>query len=45
MEEGVKKIDQCWEDFKDVKTADRGLVWNTDLIETYELENLLICSK
>lgn len=24
------------------QTTDRGLVWNTDLIETLELENLLI---
>jgi succinate dehydrogenase (ubiquinone) flavoprotein subunit len=27
--------------FKDVKIKDKGLVWNTDLIETLELENLL----
>lgn len=30
--------------FDHVKTADRSLVWNTDLIETLELENLLQCS-
>ena len=28
--------------YKDVKINDRGLVWNTDLVETLELENLLI---
>lgn len=28
-----------------VKTKDRGMVWNTDLIETLELENLLINAK
>lgn len=27
--------------FKDVKTTDRGLIWNTDLVETLELQNLL----
>lgn len=27
--------------YKDVKINDRGLVWNTDLVETLELENLL----
>lgn len=26
---------------QDIKLADRGLVWNTDLIEAVELENLL----
>ncbi len=26
----------------DVKTTDRSLVWNSDLIETLELENLLM---
>ena len=27
--------------FHQVKINDKGLVWNTDLIETMELENLL----
>ena len=27
--------------YHDVKINDKGLVWNTDLIETLELENLL----
>ena len=25
----------------DIKLFDRGLIWNTDLIESLELENLL----
>lgn len=28
--------------YHDIKVTDRGLVWNTDLIETLELENLLV---
>jgi len=28
--------------YKDAKLVDRGQVWNTDLIEALELENLLI---
>ena len=28
--------------FEDVKVSDRSLVWNSDLIETYELHNLLL---
>jgi succinate dehydrogenase / fumarate reductase flavoprotein subunit len=28
--------------FADVRVGDRSLIWNTDLIETLELENLLL---
>ena len=41
LEEGVEKLDKTIASFADVKIADRGLIWNTDLIETLELENLL----
>jgi len=41
MNEGVKKMAATAQSFGDVKTTDRGLIWNTDLIETLELENLL----
>lgn len=42
LAEGCEKIDSCVDSFADVKVTDRSLVWNTDLIETLELENLLI---
>ena len=41
MNEGVKKMAATAATFTDIKTTDRGLIWNTDLIETLELENLL----
>jgi len=41
MQEGVEKLSSCIDSFKDVSVSDRGLIWNTDLIETLELENLL----
>ncbi|NCF27546.1 MAG: succinate dehydrogenase flavoprotein subunit [Gammaproteobacteria bacterium] len=41
LEEGVKLINDVWESFKDVGVSDRGLIWNTDLLETLELDNLL----
>jgi succinate dehydrogenase (ubiquinone) flavoprotein subunit len=41
LEEGCAKIDACVSSFGDVKVTDRSLVWNTDLIETLELDNLL----
>lgn len=42
LEEGCKKISQIYDSYKDVGISDRSLVWNTDLIETLELENLLL---
>ncbi|GBG62659.1 hypothetical protein CBR_g31678 [Chara braunii] len=42
LEHGCKLIDECMASFSNVKTQDRSLVWNTDLVETLELENLLI---
>jgi succinate dehydrogenase (ubiquinone) flavoprotein subunit len=39
--EGKIKIDATIEKFRNVKVTDRSMVWNTDLIETLELRNLL----
>lgn len=41
LQEGKKLINECHQSFSDVKVADRGLIWNSDLVETLELENLL----
>jgi len=41
LQEGCDKIDEAYQMYHDVKINDKGLVWNTDLIETLELENLL----
>src|SRR3546814_5519162 len=41
LSEGVKKIREVHAGFADVKVSDRSLVWNSDLIETLELQNLL----
>ena len=38
---GVKAIRDINASFADVKVSDRSLVWNSDLIETMELQNLL----
>eukprot|EP00158_Paraphelidium_tribonemae_P003098 Partr_v1_DN25886_c0_g1_i1_m2655 putative Succinate DeHydrogenase len=41
LQTGVKKMDKIASQFKDVGVSDRGLIWNTDLAETWELRNLL----
>ena len=41
MDEGIAKLEDIWASFKHVKVSDRSMVWNTDLVETLELENLL----
>ena len=41
LADGKRKLAEVFESFGDVKTADRSLVWNSDLIETLELANLL----
>ena len=41
LEAGHKRIHEIQAMFDDVKLTDRSLVWNTDLVETLELENLL----
>jgi succinate dehydrogenase / fumarate reductase, flavoprotein subunit len=41
LDEGVKLINATWAASDDIKTTDRSLIWNTDLIETLEYENLI----
>jgi len=42
LQEGIKKLSQTFDSFSDIKVSDRSLIWNTDLIETFELDNLLL---
>jgi succinate dehydrogenase / fumarate reductase flavoprotein subunit len=42
LQEGIDKLEAVFASFADVSVSDRTLVWNTDLIETMELENLLL---
>jgi len=41
LQQGVYKIREAFKSFGDLKVSDRSLVWNSDLIETLELQNLL----
>jgi len=42
LQQGIKKLYEVYNSFKNVKVSDRGLIWNSDLVETLELQNLLI---
>jgi len=42
LQEGISKLAQVLASFADVRVMDRSLIWNSDLIETLELENLLL---
>jgi succinate dehydrogenase / fumarate reductase flavoprotein subunit len=42
LQEGITKLEQVLASFEDVKVSDRSLIWNTDLVETLELDNLLL---
>lgn len=41
LKEGVEKIDEIYAGASDFFISDRGLIWNSDLIEALELQNLL----
>ncbi|WP_229792363.1 succinate dehydrogenase flavoprotein subunit [Cognatilysobacter bugurensis] len=41
LSDGVRKMREIRASFEDVRVADRSMIWNTDLLETYELGNLL----
>ena len=39
--EGKSKLDKCFKSKLNIKTTDKSLIWNTDLVETLEFDNLL----
>ena len=41
LDEGARLIDEVWESMADIGVSDRSLIWNTDLVETLELDNLI----
>ena len=42
LQEGIAKLAATHRSLADIRLSDRSLIWNTDLVETFELENLLL---
>ena len=41
LEEGQKLIDDVWRMMPDIGVSDRSMIWNSDLVESLELDNLV----
>ncbi|MBL0933411.1 MAG: succinate dehydrogenase flavoprotein subunit [Rhizobiaceae bacterium] len=41
LENGCKQISEIWNGLADIKVTDRSMIWNSDLVETLELDNLM----
>jgi succinate dehydrogenase / fumarate reductase flavoprotein subunit len=42
LEQGVRRIQEIWDGIGDIAVSDRSLVWNSDLVETLEYENMIM---
>jgi succinate dehydrogenase / fumarate reductase flavoprotein subunit len=42
LAEGHERIHKVWAATDDIRVTDRSLIWNTDLIETLEYDNLIV---
>jgi succinate dehydrogenase / fumarate reductase flavoprotein subunit len=41
LESGQKRVREIYQGIPDIGVSDRGLIWNTDLVETLEFDNLI----
>ncbi len=42
LDEGSRLIHEVWNSVSDIGVSDRSLIWNSDLIETLEFDNLIV---
>ena len=40
LAKGVEEMHKAFKDFRDIKVVDKSLIWNSDLVEAFELDNL-----
>ncbi|MBA3448223.1 MAG: FAD-binding protein, partial [Pseudaminobacter sp.] len=41
LESGCRRMSALWGELSDIKVTDRSMIWNSDLVETLELDNLM----
>lgn len=41
LKQGVERMEKLWHELPDIKVTDRSMIWNSDLVESLELENLM----
>jgi len=44
LKQGCKRMDDAYKKLADIKVTDRSMIWNSDLVETLELDNLMPCA-
>ncbi len=44
LRQGKERLNDLWQRWQEVSVVDRSLIWNSDLMETLEFENLLLCA-
>ena len=42
LDEGCAKMDKVFDGIGDIRVKDRSMIWNSDLVETLEFENLIV---
>lgn len=42
LNEGISKMKSLYGDMDKLKVSDKGMIWNSDLVETLELQNCMI---
>ena len=44
LKQGCKRMDTAYKKLSDIKVTDHSMIWNSDLVETLELDNLMPCA-
>jgi succinate dehydrogenase (ubiquinone) flavoprotein subunit len=45
LQKGCNETAEIYKKLKHLKTFDRGMVWNSDLVESLELQNIMLCAR